>query len=134
MNRRGETHTLAAILAIVMMAWIASGYRVQQQSDALRDVAGALDLHIPFNFRVSMGAGPYCDPLSVELLMLVDSAGQELEFRWRVMDGDLVQLECGNFYDLYYRCDAPRCLDLRVVTQDYSGRFLSERRGHVCIE
>jgi hypothetical protein len=134
MKRRGETFTLAAVLTIVMMAWIASGYRVQQRNDEVRDVADALDLHIPFNYRVSMTAGPRCDALDIEHVVLLDSTGEEIDYRWRMMDGEVVQLECEDFYDLYYRVEAPACFNVRVVTVNTAGQKLSGRRGHVCME
>lgn len=93
-----------------------------------------LDRHIPVIFQEASPPGPHCDPLDVELFIIQNVLGEDLEYRWRAMAGERVQLECDDFYDLYYRYDAPNGLDLRVMTQDYVGRTLFEGRGHVCIE
>jgi hypothetical protein len=60
--------------------------------------------------------------------------GEKIDYRWRMMDGEVVQLECEDFFDLYYLAEAPACFNVRVVTADTAGRKLSGRRGHVCME
>jgi len=93
-----------------------------------------LEQLIPFGMRCSIAAGRQCDPMDVEVIVQTDASGHDLDYRWRVLDDGVVQMECGDFYDLYYRCDAPACLRLRVLTENDVGQIVSEKRGHVCLE
>ncbi len=89
----------------------------------------------PFAIRMVSVPDPDCVPLDVEARILVDQHGQEKATLWRVMDGENVQLECDTFYDVYYRCDAPTCYRLTVLTvRIETGVVLSSREGYMMLD
>jgi hypothetical protein len=93
-----------------------------------------LNENIPFGMEVFSTPPDGCDALDVALLITRDADGREINQRWHVMDGEEVQLACPTFEDLYYRCEAPGCYNLRIVTVDArSGNILSTALRHVCL-
>jgi len=82
-----------------------------------------LEEQIPFEFSVTDKPMNSCDPLDVDVVMIKGVNG-ETNYRWRVMDGDEVQMEFMSFNDLYYRCDGPGCFNIRM----------GKTRRHVCLK
>lgn len=137
MNQRKIILTIMIVFAALVISWAADGVRVRMPHPDTPEgsIAPEVDLHIPFDLRVSSSPGPYCNPLDVDLIVETGEDGTGTRYIWRVMGDGMVQLECEDFYDLYYRCEDIACFNLRVVTVEAStGRVLSIKRGHVCID
>jgi hypothetical protein len=137
MNQQKAIITVMIIFATLVLVWAADGVRVRAPHPDAPDgsIEPVMNVHIPFDFHVTSSPCPYCDPVDVDLIIETDENGHELNHTWRLLDGASVQLTCDNFYDLYYRADGPACFNLRVVNvAATSGRVLSIKRGHVCLD
>ncbi|HMO51356.1 MAG TPA: hypothetical protein PKE26_08690 [Kiritimatiellia bacterium] len=133
--------TVALLLAVALVGWAGwqhePGGLHRPPGDSAPDEAmmRLLEQHIPFALQARAAPGPHCDVIDLEIVVMLDEQGRELEYRWRVMDGDTVQLECADFYDLYYRCDAPSCYQIRAVwKRETAEKPVAVRRGAVCLE
>lgn len=137
MNQRKLILTIMIIFVALVFTWAADGIRVRAPHPDTPEgsIAPIMDALIPLDFKISSSPGPYCDTVDVDLIIEADEHGNPSRCTWRILDGSAVQLECEDFYDLYYRCDGPACFNLRVVTLvQATGRVLSIKRGHVCLE
>lgn len=119
-----------------LLVWAAGSWSPStDETGSMNPLAGLLREELPFIFTLSAEPGPHCDPLDIEWVRVLDAAGDVLEEEWRVLDGATVQLVCDDFYTLYYRCDGPSCLNLRIVLVDgATGATVSRRQAHVCLE
>jgi len=93
-----------------------------------------VDQHIPFDAVAGQNPGANCNPVDLELLVITDQQGRDLDYRWRIQERDGYQIECGDFYELYYRCDGHSCYQMRVVrrSEDHNHEIISEP-VHVCL-
>jgi hypothetical protein len=137
-KRMKSLWAVGIFLAAALIVWAGMDKPSNANVALLNSMPASMDTLeplIPFAIRVASAPAPQCDPLDVELIVVTDSGNQEMVNRWRVMDGQAIQMEFEDFHDLYYRCDAPSCLDLRVVRMDgRTGKIYSSRQGHVCLE
>jgi hypothetical protein len=137
MNQQKAIITIMIIFATLVLVWAADGVRVRTPHPDTPDgsIAPAMTGQIPFDFQVSSSPGPHCDPVDVDLIIETGESRTRLNQTWRLLDGASVQLECDNFYDLYYRSDGPGCFNIRIVSvEEASGRMLSLKRGHMCLK
>ena len=120
--------------AVLSIALIAVGARFDRSAVALDPSAVALlEQHIPFNLETRRELAPEDDALDLNVVVQLDEKGRDLEYTWRAMDGDTTLLECGDFYDLYYRCEAPSLFNVRVITLDHTGQQVSSCQGIIAI-
>lgn len=92
-----------------------------------------LEQHIPFAIAPLPAETRSDDLFNLDIIVHLDEQGRELEYNWRAMDNETILVECADFYDLYYRCDMPSELNVRVITKDHTGSIVSTRRGMVAI-
>lgn len=120
--------------AVLSIALIAVGARFDRSAVALDPSAVALlEQHIPFSLETRREIAPEDDALDLNVVVQLDEKGRDLEYTWRAMDGDTTLLECGDFYDLYYRCEAPSLFNVRVITLDHTGQQVSSCQGIIAI-
>lgn len=125
---------MIACFALLSLAIFAIGAR--HDRTAIRLNQPALDLleqHIPFRVEILSELAPDDDALELEIIVQQDELGRDLEYVWRAMDGNTLLVECGDFYDLYYRCDGPSLFNVRVITRDHTGKQVSLQQGFVSI-
>jgi hypothetical protein len=84
-----------------------------------------LEQVMPVAFRVHAAPDRDGDPLDVELIVRTDAANRMVDRRWRAVYHDTILVECADFHDLYYRCEAPVGLRVRVVTENQAGEVVA---------
>ena len=130
----------AIVLAIGVIIGFAKALTVPAKPDAPvmpspQDVFAEIEQHVPFNIKTPEQPTPSCDPVDMELLVIMDSQNRDMDYRWRILDRGVLLFECGDFYDLYYRCDGHGCYNVRVVRQpENSSRRLASKPLHICIK
>lgn len=130
-----------ASIALLLLGIVAAAARfdrtlapVMEGVNSGREVIALLEQHIPFAIETLPGIEPGDDVFELDLVVDLDEEGRDLVYTWRAMDGDTMLLECGDFYDLYYRCDGPSLFKVRVITRDHAGNQISVRRGLVSVD
>lgn len=93
----------------------------------------ALENQIPFDLKIATTPQPGSDYFELDVIVQLDAEGRETAYTWRAMDGENVLLECNDFYDLYYMCDGPSELQVRVFTRDNTGQLSSIRQSLLVI-
>jgi len=88
-----------------------------------------LERHIPFQVDALPLGAAAADCFQMDVVVHLDERGRELDYTWRAMDGEDVLVECKDFYDLYYRCDAPGMIRARIITMDQNQRRVATRSG-----
>lgn len=125
-------------LALLFAGIMAGGARLQRFAVPAGpplddDIRALLEQHIPFAIEPLVMDPAAEDLFAMDILVQLDELGRDLDFTWRAMDGESVLLECGDFYDLFYRCEAPSRLNVRVRTIDHTGRQISIKHGLIAI-
>ena len=92
-----------------------------------------LEKQIPFELEEVATPAPGVDYFELDVIVQLDDTGRESGYIWRAMDGETVLLECDDFYDLFYMCDGPSELKIRVINRDEAGRQTTVRQGFLAL-
>lgn len=138
MNIKSKINVSAIILALA--ALVAGGALLKSPDPVEIPVRlsadhalNALENQIPFELKIATNPLPGSDYFELDVIVQFDAEGNEADYTWRAMDGENILLECDDFYDLYYLCDGPSELQVRVFTRDHSGQLSSIRQGLLVI-
>jgi len=136
-NRVIATFCITALAGICGIAWamVPRVLPAQDEVNSFELVQQQVDQHIPFHVVAGEEPGATCDPVDLELLVITDPEGQDLDYRWRITKEGGAMIECGDFYELYYRCDGQSCYQMRVVRRPgTTGKEIVSAPVHVCLK
>lgn len=134
MNKKTKIMLFAIVPALVAVVSGATRLKIPETTvnipqPLLKAAIPELEKHIPFELEEVAAPVPGADYFELDVIVQLDDAGRESSYTWRAMDGETILLECADFYDLYYMCDGPSELKVRVITRDVSGRQTTARQG-----